>query len=58
MPELIAHRFYGTDKLKWVVMVVAQLDDLREALPVGETIWLPPIVWVRQRIKYHSGLEE
>jgi hypothetical protein len=58
MPELIAHRFYGTDKLKWAVMVVAQLDDLREALPVGETIWLPPIVWVRQRIKYHSGLEE
>jgi hypothetical protein len=39
-------------------MVVAQLDDLREALPVGETIWLPPIVWVRQRIKYYSGLEE
>ena len=51
-PEMIAYRHYGTDSLKWVVLVVTQLDDMREALEVGETIWLPPMVWVRQRIKY------
>jgi hypothetical protein len=56
-PELIAYRFYGTDELKWVVMIVTQLDDIREAMEAGETIWLPPIVWIRQRIKHHTDLE-
>ena len=56
-PELIAYRHYGTDQLKWAVLVSAQLDDMREPLEVGESIWLPPVVWIRQRIKHYADLE-
>jgi len=57
-PELISYRVYGTDELKWLIVVIAELDDIREALPVGETIRLPGVVWVRQRIRHHVKLEE
>ena len=54
-PELIAHRFYGTDLLKWVVLIAAGLDDMRESLEAGIRIKLPPAVWIRERIKYYAG---
>ena len=53
-PELVSYRFYGTDALKWVVLIVSGLDDMREGLPVGESIFLPPIAHVRKRIKHYS----
>ena len=49
-PELVSYRFYGTDALKWVGLIVSDLDDYREGLPVGETIFLPPIAHIRRRI--------
>ncbi len=55
MPELVAYRFYGTDLLKWVVLIVAGLDDMREVLEAGTTIKLPPTVWIRERIKHYAG---
>ena len=55
MPELIAQRFYGTDQLKWVILIAAGLDDMREELPAGEKIRLPPRAWVRERIKHYAG---
>ena len=54
-PELIAHRYYGTRNLKWVVMISAKLDSPREPLEAGETILLPPATWIRQRIKHYQG---
>jgi hypothetical protein len=54
-PELTAYRHYGTDELKWVVLIAAHLDDYREALPEGETISLPPSAWIRERIIYYQG---
>jgi hypothetical protein len=55
MPELVAHRFYGTDILKWVVLIAAAMDDMREVLEAGTTIKLPPTVWIRERIKHYAG---
>jgi len=55
MPELVAHRFYGTDLLKWVVLIAAGLDDMREILEAGTRIKLPPTVWLRERIKHYAG---
>lgn len=40
-PELVAYKVYGLDTLKWVVMMAAALDDPRERLQAGQTIWLP-----------------
>jgi len=57
-PELIAFRRYQTAEMKWVVLVAAGLDDMREALESGAVIKLPPIVWVRERIKFYAGETE
>jgi len=57
-PELIAYRRYQTDLLKWMVLVAAGLDDMREALESGKTIKLPPVVWIRDRIKFYAGAVE
>jgi hypothetical protein len=55
-PELVAYRHYGTDALKWVVLVVAGLDDYRERLAEGETISLPPSTWIRERILHYQAV--
>ena len=55
MPELIALRFYGTDLLKWVVLVAAGLDDMREAMEAGALLKLPSTIWIRDRIKFYCG---
>jgi len=57
-PELISYRRYGTDQLKWVVLIAAGLDDYRESLTDGETISLPPSTWVRERIQHYQGRAE
>lgn len=54
-PELVAYRVYGTDLLKWVILIAAGLDDMREQLEAGTLITLPPTVWIRERIKYYAG---
>ena len=58
MPELISQRVYGTDELKWVVLVASEMDDMREALTAGNILRLPTPVWVRQRIRYWMREEE
>ena len=56
-PELIAWKVYGVDTLKWAVMAAAGLDDTRERLTAGETIFLPSTAWLRERIKYYCAME-
>lgn len=55
-PELIAFKVYGTAEMKWLVMVAAGLDDMRERIEDGKAIRLPETAWVRRRIKYYSEL--
>lgn len=54
-PELTAYRFYGTDTLKWVILLVAGLDDYREPMESGMVLRLPTKVWIRSRIRYYAG---
>lgn len=54
-PDLLAYRFYGTDLLKWVVLIAAGIDDMREGMEAGRRIKLPPTVWIRERIKHYAG---
>ena len=56
-PELAAYRYYGQEGLKWVVLVATGLDDIREELVAGETIYLPPLAWIRQRIVHYEEKE-
>lgn len=57
-PELIAYKVYGNAEMKWLVMIAAGLDDMRERLQAGSDIRLPTAAWVRQRIKHYVKLEE
>ena len=59
LPELVAHRVYeGTPGLRWVVERVAGIDDRRSEIPVGKTIFLPPVTWIRKKIKYWTEFAE
>ncbi len=58
MPEKIAHRYYGIDSLKWVVLVAAGIDDMRDRMEAGSTLRLPSLVWIRQKIRYYKGIED
>lgn len=55
-PELVAYKLYGIDTLKWVIMVAAYMDDPRDPLEVGRTIYLPTTSYLRERIKYYESL--
>lgn len=57
-PDLIAQRYYGSVRFKSVVAVAAGLDDYRQSLAPGIAIPLPPVVWLRQRVKYWSELSD
>ena len=52
-PELVAHKSYGLDTLKWVVCIAAGLDNTRESLEIGTIIYLPKTTWLRERIKHY-----
>ena len=56
-PELISYKQYQTASLKWLILVAAGLDDMREALQDGAVLKLPTTTWVRLRIKYYMDLE-
>ena len=56
-PELIAHRVYGTADMKWVVLIAAKIDSMRNFMDSGEVLLLPPVAWVRERIKHYHALE-
>ncbi|EGQ9764635.1 MULTISPECIES: baseplate protein [Vibrio] len=50
-PDLISYRHYGSADLGWLIMLICDLDDATEPLPVGETIYLPPSAWVRRTMR-------
>ena len=51
---MVAYRLYQDHTLRWVVLVRAGVDDPRGGLPVGENIYLPPVVWLREIIKKYE----
>ena len=56
MAELIAYRRYKTAQLKWAILVICGLNDPRGELTPGETIMLPPITWIRDRLHHYAKL--
>jgi hypothetical protein len=54
-PELAGYRAYRSNEMKWVVLIAAGLDDVREALTEGVTIKLPSVTWLRERILYYQS---
>lgn len=52
-PDLVAFRVYGNPVMRWVVSLVADVEDEAEPLPVGEVLRLPSAAWVRERIRHY-----
>lgn len=53
-PELAGYRVYGSNEMKWIILIASGMDDMREALEEGSTIRLPPPAWIRERILYYQ----
>ncbi len=54
-PELSGYRAYGNENMKWIIMIAAGMDDMREFLAEGVTIKLPGAAWIRERILYYQS---
>ncbi|EPB0010800.1 baseplate protein [Escherichia coli] len=60
-PDLLASRVYGASEghiLRWLVSLVVGNESEDLPLPVGEDIVLPPLTWVRERIRHWSTTAE
>lgn len=57
LPELIAAKEYGNPDLRWVVSIAASQDDEGVPLVVGRVIQLPPVLWLRDRIRFYQEKE-
>ncbi len=47
----IAYRIYGTTDVWWVIAVCAGVDDPLEKIPAGTNFTVPPLAWVREKLK-------
>jgi hypothetical protein len=47
----ISYRFYGTIEAWWVIAVIAKLDNPLDRLEAGTVLKLPPLSWVRDKLK-------
>ncbi|MCZ4061173.1 baseplate protein [Pantoea sp. LMR881] len=54
-PDLVAHRVWGTDELRWAVRTIAGTEAEWDPLPVGETLYMPPLAWLRDRIRHFAN---
>lgn len=58
--DLAAFRAYNeNDDLRWIFRVLCGLESEMDPLPVGKTLSLPDMSWIRDRIRdYASGKPE
>lgn len=53
-PDLASQRIYGTPDLRWVVSLLADVEDESEPLPVGSVFRFPQISWLREQIRHFA----
>lgn len=53
-PDLVANRAYGNPVMRWVVSLVADVEDESEPLPVGVVLRFPSAAWIRERIRHYA----
>ena len=57
--DLSAFRCYGNEELRWVFRLLVGHESETEAMPVGTTLTVPPVAWIRDRMRdYASGTVE
>ncbi|EPL8679506.1 baseplate protein [Klebsiella michiganensis] len=53
--DLAAFRAYGNADLRWVFRVLVGHESEMEPMPVGTTLTLPDMTWIRNRIRDFVG---
>jgi hypothetical protein len=53
--DLAAFRAYGNADLRWVFKVLVGQESEMQEMPVGTTVTLPDLAWVRNRIRDYAG---
>ncbi len=52
--DLISFRYYGTEEAASIIYSAAFIDNPELPIQIGSQIPLPPVAWIRQRIRYHQ----
>ncbi len=47
----ISYNAYGTVDVWWVIAVCAKLDDPMKKIDAGTELTIPPLSWVREKLK-------
>jgi len=53
-PDLVSQRLYKTPDLRWVVSLLADVEDEADPLPIGSVFRFPSIVWLREQIRHFA----
>lgn len=54
--DLAAHRAYGGNAdMRWIFRLLCGLESEMDPLPVGKTLSLPDMAWIRDRIRDYAG---
>lgn len=53
-PDLASQRIYSTPDGRWVVSLLADVEDEAEPLPVGSVFRFPPVYWLREQIRHFA----
>lgn len=56
--DLVAFRVYGTVEAKWLVMLLCDVEEEIDPLPVSQDIQFPDVSFIRERIRYFSEKAE
>lgn len=53
--DLVAYRIWQTHELRWAVRIICGTEAEWDALPVGTTINVPTLAWLRDRIRHYAS---
>jgi hypothetical protein len=58
-PDLVAYRAYEiatAAELQWLVLLLADQEDMALSLPVGETLYFPELAFIRRQLNAHRDM--
>lgn len=53
-PDLVSYRAYGTTELRWLILLLGNVEDEEYPLPVASEIRLPDQQYIREKIRHWS----
>ena len=54
-PDLVAFRIWGVEELRWAVRIIAGTEAEYDPLPIGTTLTVPSMAWLRDRLRHYTS---